>query len=424
MAVSQYHITEEDRELFEWLAAFQVLIDPFTHQMMMIMNKQVNNNIPTAGIEVKDNQLVLHYNPVWFRSITKQEANFTFQHEMLHVAFHHCTSRRSSEPKHQKAHNIAADLATNALITQTSDIKAPKGCLFPKDFNLEDKLSLEVYTDLLRNSQDQEDQSSQGQGGGEGEDGDEGGEEGEEGEDSEGSPKPSKRKGNGPLSKETLDSHEMWNESEVVDEVIRDSVEHINRSNLWGNMSGDMKEKILAAQKAQVDWRSLLRFHLGNLAHYRKSPTIKRPNRRFGYPYCGTQRDSIDRVLVAFDTSGSISSDNLAQFMTEVNRLAEDYPVYSLEFDCGPTAEPTLWRKSQAHEFSGRGGTDVRPVFELAVDQGYKSLVILTDGYFEEPQEPMGIDVVWVITDGGTRPVDWGSYVQLHEKESWKRKHS
>jgi predicted metal-dependent peptidase len=203
--------------------------------------------------------------------------------------------------------------------------------------------------------------------------------------------------------------------------MIRQKIEQMaNKSQSWGSMSSDVKELILAAQKSTVPWTKLLRHYFGNLLSNRRAPTFKRPNRRFGYPYSGTKPQYADRKLVVIDTSGSVGDDDLAQFLCEVNKLAEKTPVDLCLFDADITQYPKPFDKRHAtYEFSGRGGTDFDPPFKLASDKNYKSLICLTDGYAPAPEYPQGVkDVIWVITSDGKCPVDWGKQVKIDLNKS------
>lgn len=200
-------------------------------------------------------------------------------------------------------------------------------------------------------------------------------------------------------------------ESEVVKEIVRAAVNKIARDErVWGKMPGDLKAIIMAAQKTYVSWERYLKYHLGQMVSPTQIRTMKRPDRRFGYPYAGKKRGYTDRKLVAIDTSGSIGEDELAQFLAEVNKLAEIQPVDLVLFDDGIQVGPVQFnRKHATMDFKGRGGTDFSEVFKLADERHYQSVIMLTDGCAAAPTYPDGVkDVLWVITGSGKPPVEWG----------------
>lgn len=386
-------------ERWEWIITFMVLEDMFVHSMLMMMEKRPTTSIPTMGVSVEDASLILFYNPIFINSLSDSELRYVVTHEIYHVALHHCTVRRPEDLKQQGIWNKAADLAINSLIPESADRAMPKGKnkgLKPKDFGFEEKLSMEQYLQLLR---DKNDDGSDGAGGVYGSSGGEGG-------DKDG-------KGQG------FDDHGGWRESEIVKEIIRNKIEQLATSErAWGNMPGDVKAMILAAQKSKVDWRKLLRHFLGLLPSSRQQSTFTKPNRRYGWPYCGSKRLHVDRKLVAIDTSGSIGDDELAQFLVEVNKLAEIQPVDLQLFDHQLQGKCKPFEKKHAHyEFTGRGGTSFTPVFQYAEEHRYQSLIILTDGAAEAPPRPARVrDILWVLTGGGNPPVDWGRRVHIIPK--------
>lgn len=390
-------------ERWEWIITFMVLEDMFVHEVLMMMEKRPTTSIATMGVSVLDATLILYYNPEFIRKLSDAELRYVVTHEIYHVVLHHCTVRRPEDLKQQGIWNKAADLAINSLIPESADRCMPKGDmkgLKPKDFGFDEKLSMEQYLQLLR---DKGDDGSNGSGGVYGSSG--------SGEGGEGKGKPGQGQG--------FDDHGGWRESEIVKEIIRNKVEQLaTRERSWGNMAGDIKAMILAAQKSKVDWRKLLRHFLGLLPTSRQQSTFTKPNRRYGWPYCGTKRLHVDRKLVAIDTSGSIGDDELAQFLVEVNKLCEIQPVdlqlfdHELQGKCMP-----FERKRAKFDFAGRGGTAFTPVFKFAEEHRYQSLIILTDGAAEAPDKPAHVkDILWVITGGGKPPVEWGRTVFIIPK--------
>ena len=326
--------------------------------------------------------------------------------------------------------NVAADLAINCLIPTSVDRSFPlddngerMGCFPESDhFPYPAKYSLSNYLALLRdaakdNSEDEDEgeEGGPGEGGIEGEDGEgsKGGTGGGNGEEEQGGKGKGQGKGQGKPS--SFDNHDGWEESELVDEQIRNTIDKVEKSGSWGSMPGELKELIKAAQVREVSWERLLRFYFGNVVTRNTEYTIKKPNRRFGYPYLGSKKVAVDRVLVGIDTSMSVGSDELAKFICEVNGLAERQPVDMMLFDTR-----LVWPKPKSFdrkvtEFiaEGRGGTNFEPIVKLAKDKRYKTLVILSDGYASPPVKPIGVDVIWVITPEGECPVSWGKQVVM-----------
>ena len=394
-------------ERWEWLITFMVVEDKFVHEVLMMMDKRCDNSIQTMGVHVEGTRIFLAYNEKFVGTLSDSELRWVITHEIYHLILHHCTVRLPEDKHDHKLYNIAADLAINCLIPTDANRTIPvdeKGNalpLFPKKYQFDDKLSMEQYVQLLRQQYADKKKSGKGdgQGGGSGE-----GDEDEDYGDGEGG---------------SIDSHEGWEESEVVKEIVRAAVNKIARDErVWGRMPGDLKAIIMAAQKTYVSWERYLKYHLGQMVSPTQIRTMKRPDRRFGYPYAGKKRGYTDRKLVAIDTSGSIGEDELAQFLAEVNKLAEIQPVDLVLFDDGIQVGPVQFnRKHATMDFKGRGGTNFSEVFELAEERHYQSVIMLTDGAAAAPEYPDGVrDVLWVITGSGKPPVEWGEVVHIIPK--------
>ena len=115
---------------------------------------------------------------------------------------------------------------------------------------------------------------------------------------------------------DTLDDHSMWDEFE--DDIIEEKVKGIADKAIkaqdkqgWGDISGNLAGQILAANKPKVNWKKEVRYFINKLVLTGRKNTRMRPNRRYAYQNPGTKRDYTSNLLVAFDTSGSVSDDQL-----------------------------------------------------------------------------------------------------------------
>jgi len=380
------------KERWDWIIAFMVLEDIFVHEILLMMDKRPTKAVPTMGVTIKDARITMYYNEDFVMSLSDPELRYIITHEVYHLILHHCTKRASEDIEQARLFNIAADLAVNSLIPISADRKPPVdeegkkiGC-FPSDcqFGFEEKLSMEQYLQLLR------DKNGEGKG------------QGKEGQ-----------------NPNRFDDHSEWDESEVADQMVKDKVEQLSRSErAWGKMSSDVQAIIMAAQKSQVPWTKILRHYFGHLISSERIGTFKKPNRRYPYPYHGSVPKNIDKKLVAIDTSGSVRDQELSQFLAEVNKLSEVQPVDVMLFDWDITQEPAPFdRKKRSYDFKGRGGTNFHPVMELAEKRRYSSLIILTDGEALAPPRPKYVkDIIWVLCGTSNPPVEWGKRVRVENK--------
>lgn len=153
---------------------------------------------------------------------------------------------------------------------------------------------------------------------------------------------------------------------------------------MCGTIPGQFKEYIdnLFKQKESVfNWKGYFRRILGNSILMFLKSTRYKPSVRFP-DSSGIILKSKPKVLVAVDTSGSVSSNELSDFFTEIQHLYKSgVQVDVVEFD---TRIHTKFRYKGPKEIpiNGRGGTDATEVFKLYnADKSYSTLVVFTDGY-------------------------------------------
>lgn len=382
-------------ERWEWLITFMVVEDKFVHNVLMMMDKSRDDSVGTMGVRVEGTRIFLVYNEKFINSLSDSELRWVISHEVYHLVLHHCTKRAPIDEKDHDLFNRGADLAINSLIPRDANRSLPVDengkvfVLLPEQYKFPEKLSMEQYIQLLREDQDKKN-GGKGKGGtGDGE------------------------------GYQGIDNHDGWQESDVVAEIVRNAVNRIAKDErVWGKMPGELKAIIMAAQQSYVTWERYLKHYLGQMVSPTTIRTMKRPDRRFGYPYAGKKRGYTDRKLVAIDSSGSIGKEELAQFLCEVNKLAEIQPVDLVVFDDGIQLGPIPFnRKHSEFSIPGGGGTCFKQVFELASERRYQSVIMLTDGCAAPCEYPTGVrDVLWVLTGPGNPPVEWGERVRIVPK--------
>lgn len=197
----------------------------------------------------------------------------------------------------------------------------------------------------------------------------------------------------------------LWEENDIAMEelnsLIKDYASRGEKS--WGSLEGHLKDQILASLNAKIDYRKVLKNFRASILSEKKHLTRFKPSRRFGFEYMGSKREFTTKLLLAIDTSGSISNQNLKNFYGFINKFFK-YGIESIDvlnFDCELQGEPVSFKKRQTtFNISGRGGTDFQPVFDYAKDHPeYDGVIILTDGYANHPQKKSGTKAkfVWVL---------------------------
>ena len=340
-----------------------ICFQPLYGTVFLSLNKKENLSIPTMAVGViRKVDLALYYNPDFISKMSSSELTSVLKHEALHILLHHLT-RVKHFNYNPKGYNIAADLAINCHIEGL-----PEGALYPKNYGLEDDQSAENYYSKLKCEAEKN---------------------GKTVEDIEG---------------DTLDDHSMWDEfdKDIIEEKVRGIAEKAIKEQEkkgWGNISGDIAAKIMAANKPKVNWKKEVRYFINQLVLMGRKNTRMRPNRRYGYVNPGTKRNYTSKLLVAFDTSGSVSDQQLQKFGTELNSMIDHIEAHFVQFDTVIHGDPESFHKRRkTFDIRGRGGTNFHPVITLADELKYDGLVIFTDGYAPFPPKPKS-RVLWALCE-------------------------
>ena len=422
-------IAECEKRL-SYMATYMALHDRFNYEIFSRMQKVADDKVGTAGVCPDGLKIKFLYSPAFISSLSIPELAYVVSHEVGHVVMHHFDRGLPARPWERALYNVAADLAINSLFKPRDgikaipplkeDVKLPDGtiighkgapsALVPTKFGLPELLSLEHYYGLLLDKYRQAAEDSQGE---EGDSTQNGSGKGKSGSGGDGS---SKSDPDGGEKDQPSDlGHTSWKTDEISKVIAKEWVDTVDRLDKWGDTPGSVKASVRSAQKATVRWDQLLREKYGQMTATKKVSTYKRPSRRFGYPWCSKKTEPRDKKLVLIDTSGSISDRDLSRFKAETDRLAEEQVVDYLTFDTVLHMEEALpWDPGLLFQFKGRGGTDVRPALKYAEEHGYQDCIVLTDGYFESPATPTGVEVLWVIAHGGSRkPASFGTVVMI-----------
>ena len=343
-----------------------VTFQPLYGEVFLHLNKKERKDIPTLAVGViRRVDLALYYNPDFIDKLTTTELRSVLKHEALHVLLHHLT-RAKHFAYNPRGYNIAADCAINCHIEGL-----PEGALYPNQFGLEDNQSSEFYYEKLKKEAE-----------GKGQDFDD------------------LIEGKG----DTVDDHSMWDDfdDDIVEEKVRNIAEKaINEQEKkgWGSVSGNLAAQIIAANKPVVNWKKEVRWFINKLVLMGRKNTRMRPNRRYGFTSPGSKRNYTSKLLVAFDTSGSVSDTQLEYFATELNGMIDHVEADFIQFDTKIHGEPKAFtKKASKVDIVGRGGTCFHPVIEMADERKYDGLVIFTDGYAPFPAKPK-TRMLWAVCE-------------------------
>jgi predicted metal-dependent peptidase len=331
----------------------------------------------------------LFYKPDAVKDMPQQQVMGVVAHEVLHCAFQHMFRRRYRE---SEKWNKACDYVINAILLQEG-FSLPKSRLFNRKYS--DMSAEEVYEKLPTEP------SGNGKGGAPG---------GWDFGSSLDPALPDPATGEAKSASAVKAASKDW-------EIATKQAAHISKQQ--GNLPGNLSELIEDLLTPQIPWRE----QLWRFFSQRKPDRItwNRPNRRLIHTgvYLPTRRFvPTGDVVVAVDTSGSISERELQHFASEFNeihRTLRPKKTYVLDIDTKiHSVKEYSEYDTPTFEMHGRGGTRFEPVFDWVRDENIMpdAIVYLTDGYASFPPPVLDIPVLWVITNHDVKP-PWGEHLIL-----------
>lgn len=164
-------------------------------------------------------------------------------------------------------------------------------------------------------------------------------------------------------------------------------------------------------QDFKVNWRNTLKRFLSGRGKIMVRKSYKRQSRRFEY-LPGTKRSIGVDALVAIDESGSISDGLITKFYQELKSINKitGASIKVTRFDTECTDPVPLKEYVKSKERLKRGGTDFRPIFQLADQYKIPLLIIFTDGDGTAP-DSVNQKTLWVVTKSGKKPAPFGHYI-------------
>ena len=189
----------------------------------------------------------------------------------------------------------------------------------------------------------------------------------------------------------------------------------LKRSENAGNVPTSVKRALDRLKRPVIDWKSQLEKYIDEAVTKTK---YKLPARRFiggGDAQYGYKRykEDFENLVIAIDTSGSITRPMIEQFLSETMKITEDYaPQKTVILYCDTQVyTPDILEPGDRPDFNkiaGGGGTNFWPPFKWVeknmLNEGETPTVFIyfTDGYAQFPESSeYGIDgyddrCIWV----------------------------
>jgi len=373
----------------------------------------------------------IFYNPAYIDALDIDETQFALAHEALHCALSHFARRGH---RNKRKWDIACDLAINPLL-RNEGFKIPPGALLIDGFegmtaeeiypSIEDSFEEECHDkhvyDTESDIKPSPEQADRGQGSSSEQPKPDKPQKQPQPQPQQGksnqSAKPKGSDAGGAEQPRPLTQKEKENLDTQWQQRLAGAAQQAMQA---GKLGGAMARLVDYLLQPQLPWRNLLAHYMSSIA--RDDYSYTRPSSRRGDPavYPSLRSGQIN-IVVALDTSGSISDEDMRQFISEIDAIKSQVRARVTLHACdvklvegGPWVYEAWEEFRLPRQFIGGGGTDFTPVFDWLEQADVKPdlLVYFTDAKGNIPGTQPAYPVVWLVK--GKQPTPWGQRIQLN----------
>lgn len=369
--------------------------------VMMMGTTKIDDDVPTAYTNGRDEV----YGRGILKWMSEKEINFVVVHEVMHKAKRDLTTWYPLFKIDARLANMACDYVNNLMIVMNDPneevVKMPMKD--GKPFGLLDRrfqgMNTKQVFDILRQEKK------------------EGGEKGND--DGDG-----------------FDEHDWESANNMSDEereILEKEVDRALRqgqiaaSKLVGKDKGGLDRMIGELLAPKVDWKEVLREFTKSVCANKDASSWSRVHRRFiGHDIYMPSLigESVGRIVVGVDTSGSIGGTILDRFLSEVKAVADEVNPEAIEllyWDTEVAGHETYEANNRDSLLSstkpkGGGGTDPSCVPKYIKDKylNPECVIMLTDGYVSE-WGVWNVPVLWVVVGNNSIISPVGKTINVEE---------
>lgn len=358
--------------------------NPFYGLFLLGLSKVVDKSVETACVRKRGINCELVINPDYWNSQDDVQQMNLLQHEVYHIVFQHMFLWDSFPNK--DILGLATDCEVNSYLSNLDD-----SWVVPSIWNFPEKKGTKFYyEEILKQVPPQQKHQQPG----------------EDTKDSQ---------GNDNGMPQTKDDHSQWGKdfqecSEAEKQLIQNQIKNQIKAaaeqtiKMIGTIPAELQEiidEILKVKPRIFDWKAYFRRMLGSIYDVNIKKTRRKESIRFPGAV-GIKHKKKVSILVAIDTSGSVSNQELIDFFSEITYIYKaGARITILECDAEISANYEYTGKWTG-KVHGRGGTDFQPVIDYYRKniKDYAALVYFTDGECSIPDN-VPRDTIWVITSAG-----------------------
>ena len=356
--------------------------------VLMLGTTMVDDAVPTAYTDGRTTK----YGRKFVEKLDDKELKGLILHENLHKAFRHMTIWDNLWKENPRLANMACDYVINLMIVDSDkngdNVRLPEGGCYDEQYR---GMDAGTVFRLLKQNQGKKNGKGNGDGG-----------TGSQEDDGQG-----------------FDEH-GWDEAQELSadekEAIAREVDQALRQGaiLAGKLGANVPREIGEVLESTTDWREALREFVNSFCLDKDVSTWRKPNRRWvdhDVYLPSLIGESVGRIVVGVDTSGSIGMQQIGEFLSEIRRICETVcpeGIDLLYWDTGVRAHEKYDEGNydgllQTTKPAGGGGTSPQCLVDYMRERKMKAecIIVLTDGYVDDWGTGWSAPVLWGITTKG-----------------------
>ncbi|WP_457748877.1 vWA domain-containing protein [Sulfurimonas sp.] len=364
-------------------AKAKLLVDyPYFGTLASKIDVIINDDIEAFKSDGKK----LEINSDYLQNLELSEMEFVFANGAMHASLAH---ERRKNKRSGWLWQMATDMAVNDMLLQNG-LDMPYGAQYRERFSgmYAEEIYAELKDDILRDDEDLEYEAD-----------DVGDVENKQ-------------------NKEQESSAEQLQDEILQEQLFAEEAIALLESKIRTGETPATIERFFQLQDcSKIDWRNELRIALD--PYFRDDYVVMPPSKKLLYSgiYLPSNISQTFRLVIAVDSSGSVDTSLLNEFLTEVNflmTLVQNYQIELLVCDDTIHSHKTFYSGECLEvDVKGGGATDFRPVFKF-IDRYFDDVKLLLyftdlDGIF--PQKPPNYEVKWVSKN--ERKIPFGEHIKL-----------
>ena len=411
-------MSPEDRKFISRLQVDSMLMNElaFVNSLLMQLPLQVSHDENTT---VQANDLDLIVNPEYLATLPKKQQLYAMSQLAWHMALGDPVTVKTAE--HKDLFNLASDIYIDKMLMEDHGriLERVPG-QDPRYFQRKDfdgKTRDEIYRKLVEEQKGNNSENS--------------------GKSSPSGlandltkPKPSDAQGDSDNQNQNGDGGDSQapQQAPMSDQELKDKLEDlVKNAAMQAKLAGarippSISKQLEAIYNPQVHWSTVLERIVGS--YKREDYSWIRFNKAYfahGIVLPTLYNESIGEIVVAVDTSGSISDDAYQHILGNLSFIHSNLHPSKLHLVQFTDSIHNTMESEEGDDLNEdifmrvNGGTDVNPVFEWVENQGIKPevMIVFTDMYMPEVRHTPSYPVVWGVIDNPQCSIPFGERVDI-----------